>query len=97
MTLSPLKAFGLWLSSEQKGSVGVILPSGSELPDIAQSLPPGVEACFIAVRPLDMAQEEIVFEIRWKTGSGKPTAAEVLNSLRTRHAVRSFEHRTTVT
>ena len=97
VTLSPLKAFGLWLSSEQKGSVGIKVPAGDKLPDIAPSLPPRVEACFIAIRPIDTHHEEVVFELRWKTKARKPTSSELVSAIRARHDVNCFEHRTTVT
>jgi putative Mg2+ transporter-C (MgtC) family protein len=96
-TLSPLKAFGLWVSSEQKGSVCIKVPAGDKLPDIAPSLPPGAEACFIAIRPIDTQHEEVVFELHWKTTAGKPTSSELVNAIRAHHHVKSFEHRTTVT
>lgn len=31
VTLSPMRTFGLWLSSEQKGSIGIKVPSGGKL------------------------------------------------------------------
>ncbi len=97
VALSPLKAFGLWLASEQKGSVGIKVASGSNLPDITPELLPGVEACFIAIHPIDTHHEEVVFELRWKMNSGKPTSAQIVNALRAHHDVKSFEHRTTMT
>lgn len=97
VTLAPLKAFGLRLSSEQKGSVGIKVPVGDKLPDIAPSLPPDAEACFIAIRPLDPHHEKVVFELRWKTNADKPTSTELVTAIRAQHDVKSFEHRTTVT
>jgi putative Mg2+ transporter-C (MgtC) family protein len=31
VTLSPMRTFGVWLSSEQKGSIGIKVPSGGKL------------------------------------------------------------------
>jgi putative Mg2+ transporter-C (MgtC) family protein len=97
VTLSPMKTFGLWFSSEQKGSIGIKVPSGDKLPEIATSLPPGAEACFIAIHPIDTHYDEAVFELRWKTNAGKPTSTELVNAIRGRHDVKSLEHPTTVT
>jgi putative Mg2+ transporter-C (MgtC) family protein len=95
--LSPLKTLGHWLPSEQKGSVGILEPAGTAIPQIGQSLPDDVEACFVAMRNIDADNQEFVFELRWTTAGGKTSAADILVTLRTNHRVRSFEHRTTVT
>jgi putative Mg2+ transporter-C (MgtC) family protein len=95
--LSPLKAFGHWLSSEQKGSVGILAPAGTAIPQIGQSLPDDVEARFIAIRNLDADHQEFVFELRWTTSAGKISAADIAGTLRAHHRVTNFEHRATVT
>lgn len=97
VVLSPLKILGLWLSSEQKGVVGIRLAKGAEIPEIADSLPKGAEATFTALRSLDIQNDEALFELRWRSGPRMPTALHVVQMLRATYDVASFEHRTTIT
>lgn len=97
VTLSPLKIIGTWLNVEQRASIGVKCESGSDIPDISKSLLAGCEAQFIALRKLDQSEHECVFELRWKTNHHKFTAVHLVEGVRTKHHVTSFEHRTTLT
>ncbi|WP_312408200.1 MgtC/SapB family protein [Rhizobium sp.] len=97
ITLSPMKTLGLWVSSEQKGSIGVCAIKTGGIPDLCPSLPAGVEASFVALRPIDANKAQYLYELRWRTKDYGPTAADIVRSLQTSHDVVSFEHRTTIT
>lgn len=95
-TLSPMKTLGLKLASEQKGSVGIRVSNSHGVPDLTQSLPTGVEACFVAIRPTAPPQHECIYELRWTAGPTGVEAVDIVTELRAHFEVTSFEHRTTV-
>ncbi|WP_454856008.1 MgtC/SapB family protein [Rhizobium binxianense] len=97
VVLSPLKTIGLWLSCEQKGSVSIRVARGAGIPDIAGRLPQGSEAFLTGIRPLDGADEELVYELRWHSTHGSPGAADIVKALRTGFEVTAFEHRSAIT